>query len=126
MIEIIASDGQFQVSESFKIILNPDISDLGSSNMNSPELSCYPNPFSDYIYLEFRNDHHYGKLQCSVHSLSGKTLIVEEFVKEKVDFNVKLNLNSLEKGSYILHVTLNGQIIASKVITNWSGLLDQD
>lgn len=114
IIEITASDGRYQVSESFKIIFY--VSDLRFADINNPEISFYPNPFSDYIYLALQNDQFYGKVQCTILSLSGKTFFVEEFIKDKVDFSVKLDLKNLEKGNYIIKVSLDGKFITSRMI----------
>jgi hypothetical protein len=114
MIEITASDGQYQVSESFNITLY--VSEIRSSDMNNPEITFYPNPFSDCIYIQFRNDQYFGKLQCTIHSLSGKTLLVKEFVRDKFDFSVKLDLNNIETGNYIIKVSQDGHFIAGRMI----------
>lgn len=82
-------------------------------NKNNQILNIYPNPCSKNLFISSDiNNSGIGSLQ--IIDISGKVLIW----KNHEYLPVKINLDSLEKGIYILKVEIEKQIIIRKVIKN--------
>ncbi|MCQ9639431.1 T9SS type A sorting domain-containing protein [Chryseobacterium sp. WG14] len=81
------------------------LSTAGSAGRKT-EISVYPNPGSDFINLESKED----IKKVSVNSLDGKTVLITDSAKN-------INISNLPKGTYILQAELkNGGSVTRKII----------
>lgn len=81
-------------------------SPLGIQENILNSLKIFPNPSSDYIYLNS-----YEKLKAIVYDYSGKEVIRESIIE-------KLDISCLEKGTYIINLTNGINTSTFKIIKN--------
>ncbi len=85
--------------------------------INKDELSqlgftVYPNPASNAIYV--KNDNSIAFNQLEIYDLTGKliyTLNENEIIN--LDLQVKINLNNLEKGMYLMKISNNNEVLGT-------------
>jgi hypothetical protein len=77
-------------------------------------LSVYPNPFSSIVYLKL-NKEVTGNLELEIFDIAGKPVFVESRPAEEI---IKINLNSLYRGIYILNIRKNNIQTNYKIIKN--------
>ena len=88
----------------------------GSSNFgvyvheiqNTDELSIYPNPVHDFLYIESKKPQ--GDLTLSLINSIGAELVLPKVKREKVSLPIKLNLQELLPGMYCLKINANNKI----------------
>lgn len=85
--------------------------------INKDELSqlgftVYPNPASHAIYV--KNDNSVAYNQIEIYDLTGKlvyTLNESEIIN--LDLQIKINLNNLEKGMYLMKISNNNEVLGT-------------
>jgi hypothetical protein len=75
------------------------------------KIDVYPNPASSNVNIRFSAMPEFGAT-ISVFDMSGKRLITKEV---ETDMTV-MNIESLQAGTYIIQVPVNGRIIPRKLI----------
>lgn len=78
---------------------------------------AYPNPFQDYISIDFQLNHN-SELEIQLLDLSGRTLFSESYSGYAGDNTYKYNVSDpIPPGTYILALVQNGSILAqTKVV----------
>ena len=79
---------------------------FGLDNQNQLDISIYPNPFSQYINVTIDTE-----LEAVIFDLLGKELI-------RQNINGRLDISSLEKGTYILNLSDGINISTHNIIKN--------
>jgi hypothetical protein len=82
-------------------------STTGNDNLTNG-LVIYPNPVKDKLYIRY-NDSQLDALE--IFDISGRLIVKEENFTEK-----SIDVSKLEKGIYLLHVTVNGKLSVHKFI----------
>lgn len=77
-------------------------------------ISIYPNPANDHILI---NTTEIGKISIDIYSISGKKCIHYE-CNSVDDDPIKININSLENGSYIVKLKNNENVYFEKLLIN--------
>lgn len=79
---------------------------LSTQEINTPSISIYPNPTSDFIYLNSSSKiEHYA-----LYSISGKFITKEQYLGNPIQ------IAHLEKGIYILKLSAEGTTINKRVV----------
>jgi hypothetical protein len=85
-----------------------------STILNNKEISIFPNPTKDHITIKYSGDQ---RVVYSFRNVLGKTVLKDEFTKEK-----RIDLSSLSSGVYFItmYVKDNPSVVISRkiVITN--------
>ncbi len=92
--------------------------DIGIRENNTFErsLKIYPNPISNGVcYIELSNEFK-GDVEISITDVAGRLYVKQSFLKNADDFKQMLNLNNLPKGTYIIHINLQGAETSEKLI----------
>ena len=79
---------------------------FGLDDQNQLDISIYPNPSSDYISVNIDSE-----LEAVVFDLLGK-----ELIREKI--TGRLDISSLEKGTYIINLTDGVNTSSHKILKN--------
>lgn len=87
--EIILTEGFYQVN-------NSNISNSINSQLDF-DVIIYPNPFQEYISIRFNRDEN---LDLEIFDLLGKIV----FKKSKVNNEMKIDMQNLSKGAYLVKV----------------------
>ena len=88
------------------------------TNINkSAEINVYPNPFSDFVTLDFINGVEQNKLSISVFNYMGQKVLENNLnVATETPFNQQLDLGSYPTGIYFINVNTNDKVQTFKVI----------
>ena len=81
------------------------------SNVLQTDISVYPNPFSDNLYIQLPENFK-GNFTFRVTDLTGKTI----YAQSQNDKSFVWNGSSLPKGVYVLSIENNGKTITKKVV----------
>ncbi|MFH2144015.1 MAG: PKD domain-containing protein [Bacteroidota bacterium] len=82
-------------------------------NNSNKDFSLYPNPFNEFLFIKG-----YNVVEIKIYDISG-CMIHSEFFMDNKSNNHILNLNHLEKGSYILQIKYSdNSLIHQKIIRN--------
>jgi hypothetical protein len=95
-------------------LYNSDLT-TGVPEMKQQGITIYPNPVNDFITIQFGN-YVVGTGQVEMYDLNGKMVNAIEFNNKDTKRQIKLSVNSLEKGFYILKININGKIENKKII----------
>jgi len=93
------------MSQIFDVMQTTGIDDIDDNKIN-----IYPNPASDFIIVDFPD---YSNKEFSLYNNTGQLLH-----KEMANKQIKLNLNNLCAGIYIIKIKTEEQIISRKIIVN--------
>jgi photosystem II stability/assembly factor-like uncharacterized protein len=77
-------------------------------NKNQLKISAYPNPCTDFIFVEGLQ----SNAQCKIFDLNGKLILSKAVIGQ----NLSINLKSIEAGTYILSLNVNGKSSSQKII----------
>jgi len=75
-------------------------------NIESPEITVYPNPVKDYLYIQSTNKIN----KVELYTLTGSLVILEN------NFTEKISLSTVSKGVYILKVYTDKGLVVSRVV----------
>ncbi len=97
------------------IIVNERAPGINEVN-NSLNFDVYPNPVSDFIYIENKEPN------CEMQSLNilditGKQVLSQNVTKEKIT-DYKLDIGKLENGIYLLQIETNQGIYLKKILVS--------
>ena len=116
----VSQNGSYQVSttRTYKTPNNQDISCSSSlSNLlvfqaSNNIISIYPNPASDLVYLDTKEN--IKNVEVKIYTLTGKQVL--RFRAEDTAERKEIDLKNLEKGSYIIKVKADGFEESSRLI----------
>jgi hypothetical protein len=100
----------------YKIPLGGERYPVSSSLLNSPapKVTIYPNPTSDRVNLEFKNDFA-GPVEVRVFTITGKLALCKNFNNTKsISFSMKDHIS----GMYFVKLNLEGNEIVKKLVLN--------
>jgi hypothetical protein len=79
-------------------------------------LSSYPNPCNDKLDICFNTENE-ADVKVEIFDLSGKIITaVSYFIQQKGFIDIPVDVSILSEGIYICSITINGNIIAKKII----------
>ncbi len=90
---------------------------VAAIGINKDELALlgftiYPNPASNYIYVENKNGVVYHNIE--IYDMNGKLVFkMNEEEDINLDLQFKLDLNSLEKGLYLMKISNNNEVLGA-------------
>ncbi|MGJ8743986.1 sulfatase-like hydrolase/transferase [Polaribacter sp.] len=84
---------------------------LSLSDVSSSNISVYPNPIKDYLYLNLREK--LQKLEIEIFTVSGKSV---KKVKETNTSSSKLDVSNLPTGIYIVKIKTAKNFLTKKII----------
>ncbi len=85
------------------------------NNSSEKEVTIYPNPATNEIYINYSNANVTGTTTMSLTDLSGR-LVYYEKIHTTGEFTKRIDVASISKGIYILNVTTFNETINKKVI----------
>ncbi len=85
------------------------IGDDPGSRINA---KVYPNPASDFVYLDFQE--FYSRVDISFTDLSGR--IIKTTTLRNVSGTQKLGLEGMPTGAYLLTISVNGKSVSKKIM----------
>jgi hypothetical protein len=102
-VELIASDGEFEARVSFKI--TSDIVGI-HRNRAEEEVTCYPNPCSDLLYVNLNLKSAYtGMADVAIHDMSGKSVVsFHDIYLSGGMGSMSLEMSGVPRGMYVLKV----------------------
>lgn len=88
---------------------------INTSIYNSDRIEIkevYPNPVSDYLYINyyFKDDH--SKAQIGIHNVLGG--IIHEYTLEPLEYKAKVNTTELNPGVYFYSLSVNNETVLIK------------
>lgn len=90
------------------------ITDIYNIKAETNEILPYPNPFTDQLYIQLTNNENWDQLFLTIFTLEGKKVYQRQFTESG---NIlKMNLQNLKNGYYIINLEENGKIIYNKKI----------
>ncbi len=85
-----------------------EYSGVGLTEQNRSDLRIYPNPVSNYLYVDYE-----GSLtDISIIDLTGRTVLQEKSLSKS-----RIDVSGLPKGIYILSILRNNQIMTTKKVS---------
>lgn len=84
---------------------------------SSKEVSIYPNPVQDYLYLEF-NFEQSGIAELKIVDLTGKLVKQEQYTLDSGIQSRQFEVNDLPAGFYLLTIKSNNKSYISKITVN--------
>ena len=85
-------------------------STLSITDFNNDSVSIYPNPCSDFLNIELKNENETNNI--TILDISGKILLVENNVNSKID------LTNFKTGVYVVKINSNEKVIYKKIVKN--------
>ena len=82
---------------------------------NNTEITIYPNPANESIYISYMNTDNKGNIVMSLTDLSGRLVYSENIATTSI-FEKKMDVSSLAKGVYILNLKTEAAAINKKVM----------
>ena len=83
----------------------------------SAEINVYPNPFNDFVTLDFINGVEQSKLSISVFNYMGQKVQEKNLnVATETPFNQQVDLGTYPSGIYFINVNTNDKVQTFKVI----------
>lgn len=82
------------------------------SNKNQAKAKIYPNPFNQQIFISF-DEKTTDNIYVSIYDVAGKLIYFKDFSPSKT---IKLNIENLSNGAYLLKATSNGKLFNAKLI----------
>ena len=95
----------------FNEVLDPNTKIEVEFSADQLSINVYPNPAKDFINIEFDQDSQ-GVKTIWVADLTGKML----HVSEHYDNNIRINMDHIEPGLYIVFIRCNNDLITKKVV----------
>jgi len=99
-----------------------DVNEGNESNVHNINLSVFPNPTSDYVYIGFSNTKNIKNLNADIYNISGKKVNSYNFGNfnsgvSKLRFDLKNNKgNKLSSGTYYINMYSNNFKKNTKII----------
>ena len=93
-----------------------------ASHIETPQTSedismdCFPNPASDYIYLNLHDLSSNETIDISIISLKGEYVYYEKVKNFQTDFKKKIELRDFQKGVYFITVYYKNNKLTNKII----------
>ncbi|HKR03528.1 MAG TPA: FG-GAP-like repeat-containing protein [Bacteroidia bacterium] len=87
---------------------------ISSISGNSSGLNIYPNPANDFLYIKLPKSFS-GSLQLSIADLTGRIVLERSFAGSSSD-NLKVNLEDLAKGAYLVKVITEKDKVVQRII----------
>ncbi|MEM6629960.1 MAG: T9SS type A sorting domain-containing protein, partial [Bacteroidota bacterium] len=120
-LEIPLSDGCFDLSEGFVTVTRDTICEVSSSGIfeipSTKEIVTYPNPATSNVLVRLP-DGFKGDYFLDVMDLQGKVLLKQAEMMKKGDPYIQLDVQSLEKGIYLIHLVTPDSEMTTKFIKN--------
>jgi len=103
-VEVVASDGESQVSDQFRVSV--DLTGISLEISGKGEVHCYPNPFTDILYIELNQvPGKSGSVAIHVYNLAGKRVLsYQPGHLSGPRKAVSIDLSGYPEGSYIVEV----------------------
>ncbi len=100
------------ISVTDTLIINVSLSSLVAPN-NTNQIKIYPNPAKDYIWIDYGNYSFMNTYSMKISNMLGQVVYNQNVTQQKV----QIDLNSWTgRGTYLLELFDNGQLIESKKI----------
>ena len=94
-------------------ICDPMVSTNSTTTGQSSELSLYPNPATDHIYLDFGDiDYQIEDSSITIYDVIGKVLLFKENIRP----NSRINISSIPSGTYFYKLQLNEKFFTVKKV----------
>lgn len=96
------------------IIMKTDcnaIVDVADFNVTDYEISVYPNPASDNVFIESPLNENNQKLYCELYSFDGSLV-----KKTEVQTNILLDISGMPSGLYFIKVVMKNKILINKIV----------
>lgn len=114
-ITIFATDGYFEVTDTFLIEIIDSITNISRINLKN-DIHFYPNPFKSNIHFEMKMDN-YFHCNLNIININGITVKKLEFSDIKGCFNQEIDASDLSEGIYIMQLILdNKEVVHYKLI----------
>jgi hypothetical protein len=91
----------------------PIVTSINENKNLNTSISIFPNPNNGIFNLNIK-DIETDKFSVKIYSLSGKLVLA----KESLNANNKINLSSVEKGVYFVHIESENERVVKKIIIN--------
>ena len=91
----------------FSAFLTSEKDQTGIQQLNSSDISIYPNPTKDVLNIKLDAASH--QASYSIYNMSGK------LIKEGI-LNKQIRIEELMEGAYILKLNIDGKLISKKFI----------
>jgi hypothetical protein len=89
------------------------VSTNSTTTGQSSELSLYPNPATDHIYLDFGDiDYQIEDSSITIYDVIGKVLLFKENIRP----NSRINISSIPSGTYFYKLQLNEKFFTVKKV----------
>ncbi len=85
------------------------------NNIQTGDISIYPNPAQDYLYIKIK-DINASNIDIDITDLSGKLIYNKTIENINNDFGYKIDLQNQPGGIYMLHLKTDKFIISRKII----------
>lgn len=109
-VTIVDSNGN-TASDQVVVLVLDDNSTAVKNKLNTTTVMVYPNPFTDNLYVQIRDDNHYKRLR--LYSAAAQIVIDQEITNQS---NVVLNTSNLPRGYYFLTLISDENIVTKKII----------
>ncbi|WP_304064217.1 T9SS type A sorting domain-containing protein [Pedobacter glucosidilyticus] len=106
-LKMVDQDGTFEYSDIQAVQF-----DLAGADV---KIQCYPNPVTDQLNIRF-NAHTVGEAIISLQDLQGRTISQTKVNATSGDNQSVMNTSSLNKGVYLVSISLNGKVLDSQKI----------
>lgn len=103
------------VSWGLKICSSKEV--VGVGDLSLSDFVLYPNPADNYFTIEFTSDEP-GDVGVTLYDVLGRQFLQKNFQNSQLNFKETLNLNSLNKGIYLLRVTKGNAMSSQKLVLN--------
>ena len=120
-LEIALSDGCFDLSDNFVTVTRDTICEVEGSGIfeisSTKEIVTYPNPASANVMVRLP-DEFKGDYFLDVMDVHGKVLMRKAEMMKKGDPYIQLDVQSLDKGVYLIHLVTPDSEMTTKFIKN--------
>ena len=89
---------------------------LNNNEFSAPNMKVFPNPFEGEVFLEVQGVEN-GKGEIKISDLSGRTVSIQQ-VEHVQNQRIRLQLETLESGIYILNYLYGDKMLVQKIIKN--------
>ena len=84
-------------------------------NQSIEQLNIHPNPALEWLNLTLENKW-VGKITVEIRDASAREILLETHVKSADDMTLKLDINHLESGIYLVSLYHNAEIISKSFL----------
>ncbi|MRX48498.1 T9SS type A sorting domain-containing protein [Pedobacter puniceum] len=106
-LKMVDQDGTFEYSDI-------EVVQYGLANADV-KITCYPNPVTDQLNISF-NASATGEAIISLQDLQGRTISQTKVNAASGDNQAVINTSSLNKGVYLVSISLNGKVLGSQKV----------